>query len=519
MSRSRAVELCKRRLERTECRVSTPEALVLDRDDPDAIEDLGDQIATLFAQVHAATHRLLVLIAEFDRRGGWKPGGFQSCAHWLRFRTGIDLGAARERVRAAHALDRFPAVSASMARGELSFAKVRAITRLPELDADREQALLDFARKATASEVERRVRSWKILNRGDEQEVERIRHASRCLSIFPDEDGMYLIRGRLDPEVGALLMRAIDAASDVLYAGETRAARSDTPRDAALAAIGAKREETDPRQRRADAIGLLAERAMSNGFGGASAELSLDEAPADETRTTRPSADVPSADEAPNDLPQPSVESGSSAERYQVVLHVEPDTLGADTEAGRSDLEDGTRVSAETSRRLACDASVVRIVHRLDGSILDVGRKTRTIPPALRRALETRDRGGCRFPGCGVRFCDAHHIRHWADGGATRLDNLILLCRRHHRALHEEGFSVDFGPTGRANFYDRRGRPLPDAPPPLPIMEWPVETLISDNQARGVEPRAYTSSARWSSERETPWEAEARVRGALDPPI
>jgi hypothetical protein len=104
-------------------------------------------------------------------------------------------------------------------------------------------------------------------------------------------------------------------------------------------------------------------------------------------------------------------------------------------------LEDGPYVSAETSRRLMCDAAVVVMTHAPDGSVLDVGRRTRTIPPAIRRALTARDRSCC-FPGCTARHCDAHHVEHWADGGATRLDNLVLLCRRHHRAVHEEGWRV-----------------------------------------------------------------------------
>ena len=102
----------------------------------------------------------------------------------------------------------------------------------------------------------------------------------------------------------------------------------------------------------------------------------------------------------------------------------------------------GVDVSAETSRRLACDASVVVLHEGADGSALDVGRKTRSIPPAIRRALNARDTG-CRFPGCTARHCDAHHLVHWADGGRTSLDNLVLLCRRHHRLLHEGGYRIE----------------------------------------------------------------------------
>ena len=102
----------------------------------------------------------------------------------------------------------------------------------------------------------------------------------------------------------------------------------------------------------------------------------------------------------------------------------------------------GVDVSAETSRRLACDAAVVVLHEGADGSALDVGRKTRSIPPAIRRALSARDTG-CRFPGCTARHCDAHHLVHWADGGRTSLDNLVLLCRRHHRLLHEGGYRIE----------------------------------------------------------------------------
>ncbi len=406
----------------------------------DRIETLGDEIAVLAAQIHAATYRFLTLIAEFDDLGGWDRAGFRSCAHWLAFRTGFDLGASREKVRAARALAGLPETSAAMARGELSFAKVRALTRVAT--ADNECELLEVARSGTAAQLERVVRSWKRLDRLDEAERERRRHASRCLSVFPDEDGMYVIHGRLDPEVGALLMRAIEAAGDALF-------REDADESA--------------EHRRADAMGLVAERALASGFSDAGSS----EAPV----------------------------SGTRAERYQVMLHVEQPTLDAHSEPGMAHLEEGTRVSAETCRRLACDASVVTVRHTPDGRILDVGRKTRTIPPALRRALHVRDQG-CRFPGCGSRFTDAHHIRHWADGGETSLDNTILLCGHHHRRLHEEGFRVELNnwPGGRVTFYDARGIPVPERPPAPPRwLRSPVDLLIQGNR---IEPDAFIGTAR-----------------------
>ena len=146
----------------------------------DDLQDLGDEIATLAAHIHAAEHRLLTLIAEFDRLRGWEPGGHRSCAHWLAFRTGIDLGAARERVRASRALVELPRIGASMAQGELSFAKVRALTRVATPASEGE--LLELAHSCTAAQLERVVRAWRSLSRHDEAEFERMRHRSRCFS-------------------------------------------------------------------------------------------------------------------------------------------------------------------------------------------------------------------------------------------------------------------------------------------------------------------------------------------------
>jgi hypothetical protein len=327
---------------------------------------------------------------------------------------------------------------------------------------------------------------------------------------------MVEVRGRLDPEVGAMLMRAIEMAADALYRKTRRS------------------EQMKATQRWADALGLLAERAMAVGFGDecVSAETRDGAAgePADDAAVPGAAADAgPSDPEATADpVPDPAASclcthapiSGSRAERYQVVLHVDRATLSAtgdEAEPGRSHLEDGTRVSAETARRLTCDAAVVTVTRDPDGSVLDVGRKTRTVPPSLRRALEIRDRG-CRFPGCGLRFTDAHHIRHWADGGPTRLDNLVLLCRYHHRLVHEEGFRVEWrdGPRPRPVFHDPRGRALNDWPPPTRLEGDPAAALVRAHLAAGIDPAALTASARWRKEPDVPWSAYARVVEALD---
>jgi hypothetical protein len=148
--------------------------------------------------------------------------------------------------------------------------------------------------------------------------------------------------------------------------------------------------------------------------------------------------------------------NSSSAERYQVMLHVTAET-SASSDIGCGEIENGPGVTAETSKRICCDTSVSRIVADQYGEPLSIGRKSRVIPPAMRRALQARDRQ-CRFPGCTHRhFIDGHHIRHWAEGGETGLDNLVLLCRHHHRLVHEGGFGCEKDSTGKIIFTDPAG--------------------------------------------------------------
>jgi len=194
------------------------------------------------------------------------------------------------------------------------------------------------------------------------------------------------------------------------------------------------------------------------------------------------------------------IDPGAPGERYQVVVHVDAAVLADPDQAGQSVLEDGLRVPAGTSRRLACDASRVVMRHDAAGRLLEVGARTRTIPPALRRALHHRDRG-CRFPGCGLRFGQGHHIRHWAQGGPTTLSNLALLCRRHHRAVHEEGYQLDRQPDGELRFCRPDGRRLPEVPPPLDVLGDPVEILRGQHDAEGLVLHARTATPGWLGER------------------
>ena len=178
------------------------------------LDRLGDKIAELSAHIEAATASLLDLIREFDARGGWNHG-FRTCAHWLTWRVGLDLGAARERVRVARALGALPRLADALARGELSYAKVRALTRVATPET--EERLLAVGTGGTACQVERIVRGWRRVDRAAEARETTRRHASRALHVYQAEDGMVVIRGRLTPEAGAVLMQALAAAREALY--------------------------------------------------------------------------------------------------------------------------------------------------------------------------------------------------------------------------------------------------------------------------------------------------------------
>jgi hypothetical protein len=410
------------------------------------LDRLGDQIAELSAQLDAAVARFLDLIRQFDERGGW-GNGFKTCAHWLNWRVGLDLGAAREKVRVAHALATLPRIRQALAAGEISYSKARAVTRVATPET--EDRLLRIARVGTTAHVEQIVRAWRSVDRHAEVKDADRQHRVRGLQIYQDEDGTVVVRGRLSPEAGAVVMRALEA-------GRERVFQQERLKDDPLT------RHADPpttAQQRADALVLLAETALHHDF-----------------------------------------DPGAPGERYQVVIHVDAGVLVDADHPGQSVLADGARVSAETSQRLACDASRVVMRYDEDGTLVEVGARTRTIPAALRRALLSRDRG-CRFPGCGLRFVDGHHIQHWAHGGPTTLSNLALLCRFHHRAVHEEGYQVERRPDGSLEFRTPQGWPLLDVPPVPPLPDDPVEAFRATHAEAGLTINARTSIPSWSGER------------------
>ena len=211
------------------------------------LESLGDEIAELSAHLEAATARLLDRIREFDARLGWN-NGFRSCAEWLSWRVGLDAGTARERVRVARALGTLPRLAGALARGEVSYAKVRAVTRVATPET--EERLLAVARAGTAAHVERIVRGWRRVDPQAEMRETRRQHATRALHVYSDDDGTVLVKGRLSPEAGALLMRALEAARVTRSIAEwiqgrranaTRSSSMWTPASWPTASIGGNR--------------------------------------------------------------------------------------------------------------------------------------------------------------------------------------------------------------------------------------------------------------------------------------
>jgi hypothetical protein len=340
-----------------------------------AIDELDRAIVDLAARINAATYELLVLVRQFDERAGWLRWGLANCTEWLHWRCDLSMNAAREKVRVAHALKMLPAISQAFSKGELSYSKVRALTR--EARSDNEAELLAFALKTTAARVDEHCRELRNGSNASTEEAHRS-HLRRSLTVRRDPSrGTMIFTIELPVEKGELIDKALDRAR------ETSA--FDHPEFA----------EESWRAIQADALVTMANDYLNGRNDGAS----------------------------------------GTADNYQVTVHVDRSALA--NGKGRSGLP------IESVKRLCCDSDTVVIVDDENGEPLNIGRKTRTVPTAVKRALWARDKG-CVFPGCRhKRFVDAHHIEHWSAGGKTSLDNLMLLCSKHHRLVHEGGFRIE----------------------------------------------------------------------------
>ncbi|WP_147258315.1 HNH endonuclease signature motif containing protein [Pseudonocardia hierapolitana] len=405
-------------------------------------DDLESELLGLAGHIAAAECRFLQLLAEFDQRDGWAGDGIHSCAHWLSWRAGMNLRTATERLRVAHALRNLPRIREAFAAGQLSYSKVRAITRIAGSDTGTltrlaaeiaagtsglrhttvadpdtaEQVLRNLARHGTASHVETVVRAVR------RRHIPPADHAvRRSLTWQWDEDGSLVLRARLTPDDGAALVAAIEA--QVPPRTPINHPVPPAPDD-----LEARAREQEPgpaadrvAARRADALLTLV-----NGH----------------THSDEGSG--------------PVVERGKA----QVIVHLDATT-------GTARLDDGPEVAYSTAERLACDARVQVLLNDRTSNRMYLGRNRRLATPAQIAALTVRDGDGCQFPGCThTRHLHAHHVIPWWSGGRTDIDNLILICSFHHRLIHDHGYRIH-RPAGRWEFRRPDGTPIPAIPTPL----------------------------------------------------
>jgi hypothetical protein len=446
---------------------------------------LGQAITLLSAQINAVNHRLLRLIAEFDRCGGWRSEGtMRTCAHWLVAHCGITLGAAREKVRVARQLEVLPEVNEAFAEGELSYSKVRAITRVAT--PENEGFMVHLAQENSAGHLERLVSRYEPVPEpglegllefgadgalvaaasggaaaaGDagfadvdsarsaapELDAEALRELAREVYWFQDEEGMWVIHARLPPEQGQLVMKALQAVARPL--AEERQEEWQAKQKARMQAVARKilqRGGAGADEGLESATG----QALPNHLAYARAEEKISaETFSQHMNQVRADALVAMVEHFLATGPDyQGLQGLKGAERCQVVLHVDVNTLreqksGLCCTHGHAHFEDKPWLAPSTARRLSCDASLVTVLEDDTGQVLNVGRKSRIVPERIRRALRERD-GVCQYPGCQEsEYVDAHHIQHWAEGGETRLDNLVTLCRFHHRQLHRGCFDI-----------------------------------------------------------------------------
>ncbi|MFO7550419.1 MAG: DUF222 domain-containing protein [Haliea sp.] len=513
---------------------------------------LGQAITLLSAQMNAANHRLLRMIAEFDRCDGWREQGtMRSCAHWLVAHCGITLGAAREKVRVARQLVALPEVDEAFSEGGISYSKVRAITRVAT--PENEGFMVHLAQQNSAGHLERLVSRYEpvpepglagLLECGPEKvaaagvpgeaaadgsgevaasgsdeataagiagdtaecdtapklDAEAIRELARELYWFQDEDGMWIIHAKLPPEQGQLVMKALQAVARPL--AEERQDEWQAKQKARMQAVarkllqrgGAKSDSAAEGAPHQDDPGMHAAGGTDRSLHGAASSASVSPGlyTGDTCSNSSPTetSEKVSAETLPDHIAYARAEEKISAEtfsqhmnqvradalvsvmehflasgpdyrglqglkgaeRCQVVLHVDVNTLreqrsGVCCTHGRAYFEDKPWLSPATARRLSCDTSLMTVLEDDAGKVLNVGRKSRIVPERIRRALRERD-GVCQYPGCQEsEYVDAHHIQHWAEGGETRLDNLVTLCRFHHRQLHRGCFDIRLNGT------------------------------------------------------------------------
>jgi Domain of unknown function (DUF222)/HNH endonuclease len=404
-------------------------------------ERLEAEICTLAGQLAAATCRFLDLIADYDQREAWAKWEMRSCADWLSWKCQLAPGTARDHVRTARAIQKLPVIHREFAAGRMSYSKVRALARIaaPETDAD----LAEMTVLMTASQVERFARAYQQCSQDQSPREPRRRLKWR----FDPDSGEMSMTIQLPPAQGAVVLQALRAAVGDL----------DHP------------HEKQDKDRADDKI----------------VDLASDQWPDEYKVDAENLADA--LVEVSGNYLRGKITAADNADIYQVIIHTTAGALAnagvsAETPAGPADpcrtgrchLEDGSGIGPGDAALIFCDATTSVITHDADGTILSVGRRTRKVPPRIRRAVRERDGARCGFPGCNSRRIDLHHIRWWSQGGETSLTNLMNLCRHHHGLVHAKRYIITRNPAGTYTITDPATGtsiapegPLPGSPGPL----------------------------------------------------
>ncbi|NMH97949.1 HNH endonuclease signature motif containing protein [Pseudonocardia acidicola] len=426
--------------------------------------EVESELVGMAGHLAAGTCRLLQLMAEFDRRDGWAGHGVRSCAHWLNWRVGMSLRTARDHLRVAHALRDLPATTAAFAAGRVSYSKVRALTRVAT--ADSEESLLAIALNGTTSQLETLVRAARA--GADARPVA----ARRYLRWTWASDGSLVLRARIPPEQGAVVIAEIEAAT---AGGGGSAEPPDAPQPAPEPSAEHHHAWQEAQQEQA--------------------ARGAEHAPG-------PALDPVSARRVDALLALVAGSATPKAERLVVHLRVDDDATSA---AGRPLAEidagsiGGVPIPVSTAARITCTADVQALLVDRRGNPLYLGRSRRLVSRAQLRALRARDRYRCAFPGCTHRrHLEAHHVRPWLRGGPTDIDNLLLLCGFHHMLVHDHGYRITAA-EGGFRFARPDGVPVPDAGAPP---HGAVADLVARHARRGIDARTITPD--WGGERLDP---------------
>ncbi len=458
-------------------------------------QDLIFEMIRSAAFLNSVNWHFINLLGEFDQRGVWRDGGYSSLVNWLDHRCGMAAGAARERIRVSRKLRDLKLIDHAFETGQISYSKVRAVTRAATPETER--TLLKMASRCSAAELESLVRTYEKTggNRGDKNNDTQ----KRFLEWYYDEEGMLVLNARLPADLGAVVVKALDKAVDMrqeeredyfenLYFSSVR---SD-PRPSASQAdsVACPDRIGSDEESRVDSAGYPSEHAPIDNpadLGSANEETQEESAlePADPDSQSE-SPESPKGGEknvsaetlrllftgwsTPRQLladglcdiaehwlatADKGAKRRPNHQRYEVVLHIDRNQLAAASHSPRFYLERNTPITQETARRIACDADVSEFIQDDHGILLKLGRRHRIVPPLMLKALKLRDKC-CRFPGCNhTKFLAAHHIKHWIDGGETNANNIAMLCNRHHALLHDGHYSMRLQDNGKVVFYDR----------------------------------------------------------------